>query len=336
MVTYGPWETYTGLRQSAVIAPDWFRAIYATEATDGGIFANSNTWAVVQSFDAHLNNQLPHTYESARVCCLIHAAEGNDGFEGGWDPGECAAVNPPVLGAAVALGADSDPVPVGTVSGWQGPPLYLLPATFRCQVIHSGGTCSYVPLWYSLGAPPDGGALEIHASILAQIPGFVDEVNARRPPEAEKLRIDGEARLEVQVPQTRLTNGITVSAHPTVAGPMTPVSALGAAAMSVPATLGASSGTVTFPDMQPGDVHRYEFASSRVLASADPPVLGTDIADVTWVTDFVWQIRVRFQLDRVLDVCRWRQRDDGLGVTAASRARTGTSLQRGKRHRGYR
>lgn len=335
MPTYGPWTTYTGLRQSAVIAPVWIRALYGALDTEQELFGTGNTWSMVQSFAAHAAGELPHTYSSARTCCLTHAAEGESGTQQFWDPGECDALTSPAYGGFVSV-AKGHPVPVGTTTTWQGPPLYLLPATYRCSVMHTGGSIYYIPLWYDLGQPPETGPRSVHSSILAQIPGFIDAVAADLEPDVEILRIDGEAHLSVDVPQSRLANATTVTAHTRTGVGLTPTSALGPVAMTVPATLGSESATITIPDLQPGDVHAFDFASSRVRSGLDPGQMEENLAEVTWVTDFVWQVRARFQVSEVINVCRWLQRDDGLGVTAAGRARTGTSLQRGNRFRGYR
>lgn len=335
MPTYGPWTTYTGLRQSAVIAPVWFRSLYPALHTKQGLVGTGNTWSMVQSFAAYGANQLPHTYSDARACCLTHASEGESGTQQFWDPGECDALTGPAYGGSVSVPL-GHPVPVGTATTWQGPPLYLLPATYRCTAYHTGGSVSYIPLWYDLGFPPEVGPGTVHSAILWQIPGFSDAVIAGLEPDVEILRIDAEAHLSIDVPQSRLANPTTVTAHTRTGSGLTPTSALGPVAMTVPATLGSVSATVTIPDLQPGDVRAFDFASSRVRSGLDPGELEENIADVSWNTDFVWQVRVRFQGSEVINVCRWLQRDDGLGVTAAARARTGTSLQRGNRFRGYR
>lgn len=343
MVTYGPWRTFSGIRQSEGVIPDWLAGTtLGSFPTYGHAGAGLANYRLAQSFAAYMAGQFPWIDIDDRVCALAHAAEGENLVQFEWDPGECAPFTEPNAGFDLPGGLSTStwsgfPLVAGSQSYWVGPPLYLDAAVFTAGVYFATGLITWKPFWFDLPPPfnnPSGDDQDVSLLALVQIPGWLEAVGAGIHPQVEYLRVDGEASIICDAPQTLGGDGLVVTGHtrePTDF--VTPYSALGASEMALTAGSSGSSAVAHYPNMQPGEVHYWDFGTDRVAAGTDPGETANHVAEFRLVVDFVWQVRMRLPGHVVV---RWRQRDDGLGISFARRARGGTSVQMGKRNRGYR
>lgn len=345
-ISYGAWTTHV-IRESdywdlPIVDASWLPNEYLDNQTGPYIGQGSNRYYISQSFTQYQADNQPKDDLGARLCALAHTKE-RDPFTSflGWDPGQCPIITQGTVSTGFAGQPFGDPNEIlytGTETVWQGPPLFLLPATYQLFLYNASFGLGYVPFWMEspppFNVPPPEGEYT-NFKVYRQIPGWLEAMGVGKTPQVQVLQVDGEASFGLEPAQTLSVNALSVSAHLTPTGQRgAPYSMFGPAQMT--AGWGGHSNTLHFNDMQVGDNYYWNLATDRVLASADPGAFENNIATVQIQVDFVWTIRVRFQVPDVQDVCRWLNRDDGLGITGASRARTGTSLQRGMRHRGYR
>jgi hypothetical protein len=318
------WTTVTGIRQSALSsAPPVVAARFPAGPVVQGAIGHASTYELTQDFTAVSGGQLPHLDGAARLTTQYHAAE-LDGWFSLWHTG----YTPPLLAPNSIDGYDStQALYVGAASYNTPAPLPLVGASYGVTVTHTIAYSSYRAA---------ATASDIPATVAAQIPGLEDELLAGHVVQVDVVRVDGEVSM-LALDQS-LDHAVTVTAHPKTVGGYatdTPYSALEPAVMSVAAVEGATSATLTYPDQHPGDYHSFDFASDRVLNAVDPGATSSDLAKVKFEVDWIWDVRWR-AVNPVILVCRWRQRNDGYGVTAAGRARTATSIQKSTRHRSYR
>lgn len=342
MTTYGAWRTFSGIRQSVGTVPDWLNGLgHGATPTFGDGQQGIARYRLGQSFAAYAANEYPWLSDGDRACALHHAAEGETRQQLDWDPGECAPLIGPntIFDETVSSTSPTSGfgLAVGTRSSWQGPPLFLSAAHYDVEVYFSTGLITWAPVWVGLPPPynqPYGNDQDVHLQVLTQIPGWLDAIDQGVDVQVQVLRVDGEASIICDAPQALGGDGVIISGHTrTPSDYVTPYSALGATEMSLIAGSSGSSSVVQYPDMQPGDVHAWDFASSRVISGTDPGLFDDYVPQFRLVVDFVWQVRMRMPGNPVV---RWRQRDDGLGISFSRRARGGTSVQLGNRHRGYR
>jgi hypothetical protein len=337
-IRWSPWQTYDGIRESqfpaipAGLPEKYLSSFPVGTSSSSGV----RLYVMGPSFEAYNLGQLPHADLDARLCAQRHIAAGHQDEFTSWDPGECQTIPTPSTDyedATVFVPSLQQDFGVGTQSG-HVPQLPLVGEQYLLNGFYAVWGLAWWPGWLNVtGDLPDGTpAVSIRA--LVQIPGWLEAMARGEEPQVEVLRIDGEAHLEVAAGDTPVL-GCARPRPPYLLNPgggiITPYSRMGAVEMA--SSPGGTSATLHYPDMALGESHHWDLASDRIAQGADPGEAESHLAQVTAYADFVWRVRIRFQGQPPL---RWLNRDDGLGVTGARRARTGTSLQSTTRHRGYR
>lgn len=344
MVTYTPWVEYGPLWQSAGHTLPVPARYDGTVSGQGDATSISVGRTISPSLAAHSAGYEPPDDAGARRCAQAWAAAGLGGTQSDWDPGECPTItgDPSVVGGPVS--GDMyvfNEVAVGTSAHWTVALPFLI-HPFDVSVIHSQAG------WW-ISTDIDSLYLGVSRDALAQVDRWVAAVESSpdhdfsTDPQVERTRIDVRAQLVCTDPQTEVTHSFVVSGHPrdrVVGGTsrVTPYLSLAGEAFSASASPGSSSAELTWGDVAPGEGQYYDLASSRVLGNEDPgttPFRQTEanIGHMRWVVDVAWSFRIRYPLFEEPPL-RWRQRNDGRGVGAAHRHKTGTSIQASHRHRG--
>ncbi len=361
-IEYGDWAEYgpllqdfdfTGPESSAVASRG-----YNNNATIGALGgARETIYRLTQSFEARGAGNEPWLDAGARLCALHHAASGPGGFDAFWNAGHCNTVTPAAVQPGSAHGGDLDLWAAGTVTSWAYSGSPLIGDTYTCSCFTGITGWTYIAYDSTYAAPGWEYLHTVPAAVLMQIPGWFEYISAhpRSDPQPQVYPVNVDVKdFQLTVPYAQGTDaavsatGYRVPSPPYVltsgpyagygACPPTSEATGWAADLNVSGSAGASSGSLDFLGVSPGAIQQWAVVSDLVAADADPGAAANN--RITGGVDYNawWTVMARFPLDvpEVLDVLRWRQRDDGLGMTGAARHRAGTSLQRGLRHRGYR